>query len=423
MDCWQLANFAGTPTCGCGREIRGVGEVAIEDDERLRRAVEAALPLVRDEIVQLEANEKDGEWVNWPRRWRSQLAEVNRLVLEHPDVHSAPQLFFGGRTLYTYHNHQEFAVPLMRVACERGAAEAVAWLKRVCATKSADMRFIMDVHGISVQAPMTFANGVTLMRMRDLTSSENVRSVIASHGFSARGLHFAVPPVAAVLELPNHPGQTADELIPRFADIAMMQLSDVVRGLTLAGDLKPMASKSWSDFVDRDFALASSGNAHYSSIQEGSSDHLGQVNITPEHVALANRYLGLNFGSRLRLATALNRLNQAKRRRLPGDKAIDGSICLEAVFRPPERGKQRTLARRSSVLLESDASARDRVAERVRAFYNLRSRTVHGDLTGAERDGEAIAVEGLDICIRVCLRISDLGGILDMAALDQGSTP
>jgi hypothetical protein len=98
---------------------------------------------------------------------------------------------------------------------------------------------------------------------------------------------------------------------------------------------------------------------------------------------------------------AIERLNLARRRRSPGDKAIEGAICLEALL-GDERSEELTykLKLRSALLLETDIDQRKKIKKTVGSFYKLRSKTVHGRSKSVQ-DAEAIASEGLIICSRV----------------------
>ncbi|MGC2223024.1 MAG: hypothetical protein WA624_11965 [Methylocella sp.] len=108
---------------------------------------------------------------------------------------------------------------------------------------------------------------------------------------------------------------------------------------------------------------------------------------------------------------AIERLNLARRRLSPGNKAIEGAICLEALL-CPDNNQEITyrLRLRSALLLSTGFDERCKISNDVKAFYNLRSSTVHGTTSEsktAQKD-EACAARGLDICAQALRKIVNL---------------
>src|SRR5262249_22094734 len=110
------------------------------------------------------------------------------------------------------------------------------------------------------------------------------------------------------------------------------------------------------------------------------------------------------------------RLNLARRRQSPGNQAIDGGICLEALL-GDESPQELTykLRLRAALLLGRTVDERQTIREDVRRFYDLRSKVVHGRVRGAKdasRDGH-IALRGLQICTQAVRAIVQRNALPD----------
>ena len=107
-------------------------------------------------------------------------------------------------------------------------------------------------------------------------------------------------------------------------------------------------------------------------------------------------------------ARADDRLNLARRRRSPGDQAIDGGICLEALLgddSPQELTYKLRL--RAALLLGTTLSERHEIRQAVGDLYALRSKVVHGR---ARRPEDTLpdtrcASRGLEICAQAARAI------------------
>jgi hypothetical protein len=91
----------------------------------------------------------------------------------------------------------------------------------------------------------------------------------------------------------------------------------------------------------------------------------------------------------------------ARRRHYPGNKAIEGAICLEALLLGDGENQELTyrLRLRAALLLTTNLNARREISRAIRDFYNLRSTTVHGLATSADEAAQnACAKRGLEIC-------------------------
>ena len=80
------------------------------------------------------------------------------------------------------------------------------------------------------------------------------------------------------------------------------------------------------DFVDPALALAAFGMVWMSARFEGSLSQAPPLKVDDEALAWAERYLRMDAPLRRSVDVALDRLNLARRRRSPGNQAIDSGI-------------------------------------------------------------------------------------------------
>lgn len=139
----------------------------------------------------------------------------------------------------------------------------------------------------------------------------------------------------------------------------------------------------------------------------GGSQHEGRLphhpfQVTPEMTEWVERYLSLHEAVANACRVPIQRLNLARRRFAQSDKAIDGSICLEALLSGKVRGElTHRLSVRTALLLGQTLEDRSVIAERVRKFYSLRSDAVHGSAPKKEAANRQVTEDGLAICARV----------------------
>jgi hypothetical protein len=123
---------------------------------------------------------------------------------------------------------------------------------------------------------------------------------------------------------------------------------------------------------------------------------------------------------------AIDRLNLARRRLSPGDKAIDGSICHEALLAYDSNQEiTHRLSLRSALLLSTEFKERQEISNAVKKFYKLRSDSVHGNALkpkDAQRNADC-AECGLDICAQVLRKIVSLNKKFDPSWDLSGSQP
>lgn len=121
---------------------------------------------------------------------------------------------------------------------------------------------------------------------------------------------------------------------------------------------------------------------------------------------------------------ALDRLNLARRRRSPGDQAIDSSICLEALL--GDKSSQELTYRlrlRAALLLGTTLAERQEIRQAVRNLYDLRSSVVHGRGPKDTLHDAQHASRGLEICTQAARAIVQLNALPDFPTWELTGRP
>lgn len=310
----------------------------------------------------------------------------------HPEFAKPSSKFFLGKQLAFFNREQ--STNLLRFAVHNGAAEALAWYRRINATESAKMRVVGQVFGLFLRECHTFTNGVTLLPVSKLPDSPNSLS-LKKPIYLGPGTRF---PVAVMVELDDVKNEDHTIGHERFLEISEM-MRRTITAFVLAGDAAPAMAESWQEFVDPELEAAEFGRGWMRSFDEGQLPNHG-ANVTDESLNWVEKYLQLPPAVATACDVPLARLNLANRRVSSGDKAIDGSICLEALLSGRSRGElTHRLSVRVALLLGHSLDERQKIAKKVRDFYALRSNVVHGNAGNKETTSRKVADEGLALCL------------------------
>lgn len=380
-----------------------------QDDARLIAALDAALaqspasPVIGDDLMNpiIEAMES------------------------HPKFRNESTRCFGSKWLLL--NPRLQAYNLHKIAFERGPSAAVAWCHKVYSTERADLRYVSEVYGLRVAEPFKLSNGVSLMPLEELPPSANAEAVQLQ--FQNTMPDITTPwPIWATFEKPEDvcseglifdvTRQRSDEIERTIRAFTLIEDADPVIGapwgatpmIGAPGGCAPVIGTSWIDFVDTELTIAESGRrVTYNSAHEGALDIHSRV-VDTDRSEWVERYIRLAHDVRSQCNIAIERLNLARRRNSPGDKAIEGAICLEALLGNPDdkQGIVYKLSLRSALLLSTDFDERCKISNYVKEFYDLRSRTVHGNTRKSKPDDATCAKRGLDICAQVLRKIVSL---------------
>jgi hypothetical protein len=312
---------------------------------------------------------------------------------------------------------------LLKITAERDAVSAVSWLHRLFKVDRADLRMLALIHGLEAEQSVTLANGTRIMPMADAPNSPQSRMIFSRYqDMSWMMIHgnLVPPPAIAVFDIGCVEASTNHKTNKTIDENARSALLDAARAFTLSDRGAPVVGMSWIDYVDPELTLAEFGMLWMGARFEGSPSQC-PVKMDDEALEWANRYLKTNEKLRRVLDLALDRLNLARRRHSPGDQAIDGGICLEALL-GDEQGQEITfkLQLRAALLCGETLQRRVEIREAVKALYNLRSKVVHGRSRkniDASSDRQS-ASRGLEICTQAVREIVNRGELPDFASLE-----
>ena len=357
-------------------------------DLAVRAALDRATDAIRRQI-------QDGR----EPQYYTEAQPVEEVLKSHPVFYDTSSRFFAGKQLLLGPQWQRGN--LLKVATEHDSERALKWLYKVYSSQEADIRYVAEVYGLTTERRITLSNGVTLHSFEELPTSRNSRLL-------AEQLHAAhVPPfrpyelpIVAALEVP---GVKATRTGKNYRSAT---LEHSVMAFTLAEDTTPVVGQSWIDFVDSDLRCAGIGLVGVGSRFEGPVPQIAQE-IDARAVEWVEKYLHLHAEVKHICDVALERLNLGRRRRSPGNRAIEGAICLEALLGDKDTGDLTyKLTLRGALLLEHDLAKRRQVKKALGEFYALRSRAVHGKaMTEDDPKLHSCADQGLELCHRALKKI------------------
>lgn len=291
---------------------------------------------------------------------------------------------------------------LVSIAFNRGPEGALSWLRKIHSTTTTDIRLVAEVYGLQIDEQRSLSNGVVIMPLKDLPPSPNADGLVAQFKTIPLPSHRPMlTPVGATLLVSNVQASTKMNNYSVHRD----KLDRSIKAFTLFNEATPVIGISWLEFADPDLSLAEFGRMWRSPMDDGALFHVPPTKVDDTAIAEVERYLSLREDVQKICDVAIDRLNWARRRRSPGDKAIEGAICLEALLGDDDNQELTYKLRlRSALLLETTLENRKQVKKAVNDFYKLRSKTVHGH-SEQTQDADRIAKEGLAICSRVLRRI------------------
>lgn len=349
---------------------------------------------------------------------RGTVAQIDSLVATlvpklaaHPTFGVYKERFFGSKQLML--DPHWIGRNLLEASTQRGSPAAVQWLHRLYLTEVADIRLIAEVHGLTVQRPLPLSNGVSILPLDAIPPSPNSTALRSTYqsGPSWNFPTLSAVPSVAVLELRNVRGSPTHEAGASVSDDGGREIKKAVRAFTLAKEAAPVIGVSWIDFIDPDLTQAEFGRKWMGENFEGVLGLVRSLKVDADDLAWAECYLHLMPELHAVCDVAVDRLNLARRRHSPGDKAIEGSICLEALLGDDNAGEQTyKLALRAALLLETELDARQQIRSDIARFYSLRSKTVHGrPRSGKQAQNDAAcAARGLAICARALRKIVEM---------------
>lgn len=388
-------------------------DVITQHIHKARPYFEYAATYRRDFSVQERAKWLAGlpsrEYVETP------LPSIQAAMQDHPIFRQDTYRCFGAKQLMLRPIYQ--ASKLLRMACTHTPTEAVAWMRKVYATTEANVRYIVEVHGLKLDHDRTLSNGVRLVSLEELPPSEQKEALIDHcspvYIFPVLTIPSSAPifpPIGAIYEVYGIPESATHEQCQRDSEQHSTELECAVRAFALAGDASPVIGFSWAEFMDPELAAAEVGHTGKLSANECNLNAVAPYEVNDEMVSWVERYLHLPTDVRKICDVAIERLTLARRRRHPGNQAIEGAICLEALLgNKTSQELTYRLRLRAALLLATTLDERREISNAVRDFYRLRSETVHGISVTIDRETLDRARRGLEICAEA-LRVIVLMG-------------
>lgn len=339
---------------------------------------------------------------------------VRQTALEAFLPRDRDDLFFIGHQLPLFGVMGPLRGCITKVETE-GVSEAAQWFRKVTTTKVASVYRLGEVRGIKCSKTVKFGNGVICCPWDEMPNFRMTRQISE---LNSGPLH----PLGRVSDLVGiyklYEGvQATDETVPAPGDIL-----NVVTAMSAISRAAPVLSVVWQDFADPDLLLL----FHYMQVwtggrYEGTPDDWSMVDLS-EHTDTIDRALLAMPIVGTPLSVALRRLNLARRRMDSGDSAIDGCIALEAIYGDANSKSEMThkVAVRAAKSLENTLEGRKAALKAIKAFYDLRSKTVHGGSSKGPGKDREVSQEGLLMVGRAIEALVKRGRAFDVSELDLG---
>lgn len=399
------------------------------DKAAIAHAVEGSLEVLRSQM----GGERVPEGALWPLALHDASAPVATALEQQPEF--AKPLFMrlaeGGRVAM---NPERIAATLLRLAYQGELPTRIAErLERALGLERANVLHVAALWGVTVPGEVRLTPHVCVVPFCDVPDSAQKRAVVNE---AAQGafltLHFPEPSAALL----------ANSLVdPLFADASSLSdhesspqesfdlqrhVANVRLALTAVGPCVPLDASSWANFQDRDITLLLGGMRwrRASHIEVLPMAFLPEDPLDPVLATLvAERFTSLKDRKfRLRLQTALERLNQAQRRLRPSDGAIDLSIAFETLL-TPDKGPEISYRLRLRAALLCPPQERRHVRQVLNRCYNVRSDLIHrGEASSQEKD-KAVVWESARICAHLIQCFLELGRDPDWDVLELGGGP
>ncbi len=338
--------------------------------------------------------------------------------------------------------YPRFAGPaLIRRALQKDSPnEAIQWLQKVLATRSAKGKEIVSLWGATVEKPIQLTPAIQIVPVDQLPDCTQKRDITdLRRGFTTLpvppGLVFSPPTSALVASIIIEPVIVEPDGHDAFDSVEYIriheQLKNVALALTAVGPRAVIPGIQWFTFDDPDLnqasLLAESRSWHSIEILPRQLPEFPPVDPKVARSVVAD-YFDAPPSTRDTLHVALERLNQAQRRDNVGDRAVELSIAFEASLGDNDQGELKHKMRvRSARLLGGDLDKRKLCSAIVGKMYDIRSKLVHtGRASGSVKrkvgDLQITESEIIDratvICAEVLREIMKRGSIPNWTEFD-----
>lgn len=297
---------------------------------------------------------------------------------------------------------------------------------------------ILAVSGIEVIDPIWISTDIQIVPFDSLPATHPRDALyppflkhefLLKHGFMPFDINGGYsPPKSALLKDTSIFPQTYSK--GELATIDITDLYEVCEFLTLLSDATPVPVGSWVELKDNvpcKELLGSSWNYPIPDVLSTKETALDAVRWK-ELAPVFRSFSGMTQANRDLLRVPIQRINQARRRKKPADKAIDQGIAFEALFLSDRAHKEElsfTLRLRASLLLGNTLEERQSLIALFAAFYNCRSQAVHTGyldevikISGRGKCNTSELLQETDaLCICAIVKIIENGGAPDWTKL------
>jgi hypothetical protein len=279
---------------------------------------------------------------------------------------------------------------LLSEARRRGSAiAAVEWLQKVLNTQRASGILVITCWGITPEVPVTLPGNVQLLPFESLPASRQKDALSKPHcpSLTMPPLTWKSPTAAVVCTTAIEPflkDANDDTPMQNATDYSPL-LSDVLLCLGTSAEAGIMPGPRWFQYTDPDLECAQTGSPTIFVHQEITPLALeGNGNLDVSRASeLISNFLNLNSSHKNKARIAMQRLAQARIRRMPADRALELAIALEALLVGDHGELTFKIGLRAALLTSTNPDERRRVRAIIKALYNIRSSLVN---TGSSRD-------------------------------------
>ena len=306
--------------------------------------------------------------------------------------------------------YPQFVGPiLVRRALQVGSpGAAIEWLRKVLGTTAATGRTIQALWGVPVAGEIQLTSDVKIVPIGTLPDSAQKRRLTQVNNSPYGSVfNYAEPESALVMARQIEPFTFDPETQPNLQNddylAAHKLLLDIALALTVVGPRSVISAMKWFSFDDPDLEYALLGSSHSSHMHEIVPSQLVNYPALDPNEApqIVQGYLALSGTTRDKVRVALQRLDQAQRRRNIGDRAVELSIAFETLLGDDGNTEMtHKIKVRSVRLLGGTADARKRNADVINKTYKIRSQLVH---TGSVSAGETETICGERISTSVII--------------------
>ncbi|MGZ0008306.1 hypothetical protein [Burkholderia gladioli] len=294
---------------------------------------------------------------------------------------------------------------LVRRAALCGSAEgAVRWLQKVLNSKEATGKLILTLWGVPVQGVIELTDKIKIMPLTALPDSEQTRRLNEAHAhrIPMSALDFAPPSSALVVERRIAPILVDGSANLPTDDAELRESYDLVHEvalvLTLVGPRASLPLITWFTFDDPDFEIGGATSMTFMTEIVPTRVTEYPMLAPEEAVDTVQAYLKLPTGVRRHVRVAIERINQALRRRNVGDRAVEIATAFEALVGDNDKNEMTHKVKVRTVrLIGGSLDERRTNAAIVNKAYAIRSSLVH---TGKVDEGATETIVGVRVAVR-----------------------